>query len=228
MIVSEQQLLVRYFKLGAVLALAGSIHILTLLLPWYVVKSDTVSTTILTGYILPVTLLLSVAGGVLAGISLLATSFSTKVNVVRLSLTSLALAGGLLALLSPLYMAFISIPNLGVGGAPDIGFYGATLSAVVVIGLGVLAIVTKPKRVEVPYTGYQASWSASETPVEETSMVVPDSVDEGVVCPICYTSVTVENALKCSSCGVVFHAGCVETYVNINGTCPNCNRAVVG
>jgi hypothetical protein len=145
MIVSEQQLLVRYFKLGAVLALAGSIHILTLLLPWYVVKSDTVSTTILTGYILPVTLLLSVAGGVLAGISLLATSFSTKVNVVRLSLTSLALAGGLLALLSPLYMAFISIPNLGVGGAPDIGFYGAALSAVVVIGLGVLAIVTKPK-----------------------------------------------------------------------------------
>mgnify|MGYP001072886253 FL=1 len=228
MTVSEQQLLIRFFKLGAVLALAGSLHILTLLLPWYVIKSDTVSTSVLTGYIMPITLFLSVAGGMLAGISLLAASFSTKVNVVRITLTSLALLGGLLGLISPLYMTFVSIPNLGVGGSPEIGFFGAVLSAVVVIGLGAVSLVTRPKRIEIPYTGYQPSWSSTETQVEETSMVVPDSVDEGVICPICYTNVTAENALKCSSCGVVFHSGCVETYVNINGTCPNCNRAVVG
>ncbi|MEM4408834.1 MAG: RING finger protein [Candidatus Caldarchaeum sp.] len=229
MVVSEQQLLIRFFKLGSLLALVGSIHILTLLLPWYVVRADTVSRTIVSGYLLLETLLLSVMGGVLAGVSLLATSFSTKAGVVRIVLSILAILGGVLALFSPIYLNLIIIPRLNVAGEPDLGFFASLFSAVALIALGLMVVLTRPKKVELPYPGYygMSETATSSAPTEQTTMEPVDTVDEGVVCPICYTTVTAENAVKCSSCGLVFHSGCADAYININGTCPNCGRAVV-
>lgn len=229
MAVSERQLLVRFFQIGSVMALVGSLHILTLLLPWYVVRADTVSATVLSGYLLPETLALSSIGGVLAGIALLATSFSSKTSVVRLTLSGLALAGGAAALLSPIYLNFVLIPNLGVVGQPEPGFFVSFFTAVGIILLGVLALVTRPRQERLPAQGHYPVWEqeAASQPVETTSFVAADEVEEGAVCPICYTSVTLENAMKCTSCGFVFHSGCLDAYTSINGTCPNCGRAAV-
>lgn len=229
MAITERRLLVRFFQIGSVMALVASIHILTLLLPWYEARADTVSASVFSGYMLPVTLALSSLGGVIAGIALLATSFSSKPSVVRLILSSLALVGGIICVISPLYLNFVVIPGLGVVGEPQPGFFVSLFSAITIIALGVLALVTRPKIVEIPYPGYygmQETASAAQ-PVETTSFEAVESVDEGVVCPICYTSVTSENAVRCTSCSMVFHSGCLDAYVNINGTCPNCGRAVV-
>ncbi|MCS7110443.1 MAG: hypothetical protein NZ956_03115 [Candidatus Caldarchaeum sp.] len=229
MTVSERRLLVRFFQIGSIMALVGSIHILTLLMPWYVVRADTVSATVLSGYLLPETLALSSVGGVLAGIALLVTSFSSKPSVVRLILSSLAIGGGVVGLLSPVYLNFVLIPSLNVVGEPEPGFFISFFSAVVIVALGILALVTRPQRVDIPYPGYygMGEQETAGEPVETTSFEAVDAVDEGIVCPICYTTVTAENAVRCTSCGVVFHSGCLDTYVNINGTCPNCGRAAV-
>ncbi|MEM0440647.1 MAG: RING finger protein [Candidatus Caldarchaeum sp.] len=229
MAITERRLLVRFFQIGSVMALVASLHILTLLLPWYEVRADTVSESVVSGYILPVTLALSSIGGVVAGIALLATSFSSKPSVVRLILSSLALGGGLICVTSPLYLNFVIIPGLGVVGEPQPGFFISLFSAVVIIALGFLALVTKPRTVEIPYPGYYGIHETASTaqPAETTSFEAVESVEEGIVCPICYTSVTSENAVRCTSCSVVFHSGCLDAYVNINGTCPNCGRAVV-
>ncbi|MEM1946660.1 MAG: RING-H2 finger protein [Candidatus Caldarchaeum sp.] len=226
---SEQHLLVRFFKLGSLLSLVGSIHILTLLLPWYVVKADTVSRTVVSGYLLRETLILSAVGGVLAGVSLIATSFSSRAGMVRAVLSALAILGGLVALSSPMYLNFVIIPRLSVAGEPDLGFFASILSAIALIALGLVVVLTRPRRAVMPYPGYFGMGEAAEpaAPAEQTTMEPVESVDEGVICPICYTSVTTENAVRCSSCGIVFHQGCAEAYININGTCPNCNRAVV-
>lgn len=230
MVVSERRLLVRFFQIGSVLALAGSIHVLTLLLPWYTVRADNVSTSVLSGYLLPETLLLSVAGGVLAGLSLLATSFSQRPMSVRTVLVVFSLIGGVLAMVSPLYLGFVRVPALNVSGEPGIGFFVALFSAIVILALGGVALLTRPRVVEIPYQSYGGVGGAtvsSTQPMETTSFEVVGEVEEGVVCPICYTSVEAENAVRCSSCGVIFHSGCLDAYVNINGTCPNCGRAVV-
>jgi len=231
MTVSEHQLLVRFFKLGSLLALFASLHILTLLLPWYVVRADTVSATVLSGYLTLDTLFLSSTGGVVAGVSLLATSFSNKAGTVRAILAALSLLGGFLSLTSPLYMNLVIIPRLNITGEPQPGFFAAIFSAIVVIAIGVVVILTRPKRVEVPYTGYEGYepgyTSRSATVTEQTSFESVANVEEGIICPICYTTVMAENAVRCTSCGVIFHSGCVDAYVNINGTCPNCGRAVV-
>lgn len=228
MTVTERRLLVRFFQIGSITALIGSIHILTLLLPWYVVRADTVSATVLSGYLLIETLALSSVGGVLAGVALLITSFSSKPAVVRLILSSLAIVGGVVCLLSPIYLNFVLIPSLNVVGEPELGFFVSFFSALVIVALGVLALVTRPQRVEVPYPGsYGMEQEQAAQPVETTSFEPVDSVEEGLVCPICYTNVTAENAVRCTSCGIVFHTGCLDAYVNINGTCPNCQRAAV-
>ncbi|MDW8084127.1 MAG: RING-H2 finger protein [Candidatus Caldarchaeum sp.] len=228
MTVTERRLLVRFFQIGSITALIGSIHILTLLLPWYVVRADTVSATVLSGYLLIETLALSSVGGVLAGIALLITSFSSKPAVVRLILSSLAIVGGVVCLLSPIYLNFVLIPSLNVVGEPELGFFVSFFSALGIVALGVLALVTRPQRVEVPYPGYYGmEQEQAAQPVETTSFEPVDSVEEGLVCPICYTNVTAENAVRCTSCGIVFHTGCLDAYVNINGTCPNCQRAAV-
>jgi predicted RNA-binding Zn-ribbon protein involved in translation (DUF1610 family) len=230
MVVSERRLLVRFFQIGSVLALAGSLHVLTLLLPWYTVRADAVSTSVLSGYILPETLILSVLGGVLAGLSLLVTSFSQRVTSVRTILVALSLLGGVLALVSPLYLGFVRVPALSVAGEPGIGFFVALFSAIVILALGIVALLTRPRVVEIPYQSYGglgAATAGASQSLETTSFEVAGDVEEGIVCPICYTSVEAENAVKCSSCGVVFHSGCLDAYVNINGTCPNCGRAVV-
>ncbi|MCS6769611.1 MAG: hypothetical protein NZ570_04150 [Candidatus Caldarchaeum sp.] len=227
MIVSEQKLLIRFFKLGSLLALAASIHILTLLLPWYAVRADTVSRTLLSGYLLTETLVLSVSGGVLAGVSLLATSFSSKTGTVRTVLATLSILGGVLALISPLYLSTVILPRLNVSGDPDLGFFASLFSAIILMALGFAVLLTRPQRVEQPYPQYvETEQSYVSPPPEETSLERVENVEDAV-CPICYTQVTAENAVRCSSCGVVFHSGCAEAYVNINGTCPNCGRTVV-
>ncbi|MEM1943415.1 MAG: RING finger protein [Candidatus Caldarchaeum sp.] len=229
MIVSEQRLLVRFFKLGSLLALVGSMHILTLLLPWYVVRADTVSRSLLSGYLLTETLMFSVAGGMLAGLSLLATSFSSRAGTVRIILAAFSILGGVLALLSPVYLSMVALPRLNVSGEPDLGFFAALFTAVVLMALGLVVVLTRPQRVEVPYPQYygeQEPLTSSSVP-EETSLERVENVEDETVCPICYTTVTAENAVRCSSCGVVFHQGCAEAYVNINGTCPNCGKTVL-
>ncbi len=229
MMASERSVLVRFFRLGALLALVGSLHILALLLPWYVVSSDTVYTTTLSGYLLPETLLLSAVGGVLAGLALLATSFSSRAGTIRVTLVTLALLGGLLALASPVYLSFIVVPRLNVTGEPELGFFASLFSAIVLVVLGSLAALTRLQRVEAQYPADYRVFEIPylQAPAEETSLERLESVDEDLICPICYTSVTAENAVRCTSCGVVFHEGCADSYVSINGTCPNCGLTVV-
>ena len=52
MIVSQEEVMARFYKVGSTAAAIGAIHILTLLLAWYV-QTDAGSITELAGYVFP-------------------------------------------------------------------------------------------------------------------------------------------------------------------------------
>ncbi len=227
--VSEERVLARFFKIGSILSLVASLHMLSLLLPWYETITDTVAQSRIAGYIPLETLALSVAGGVLAGTALVASSASRNVSTVRTILMAMGFTGGVIAAVSPLYLILVIIPRLNITGRLELGFFAAIFTALTLFGVSGIAAATRIKRVR-PYPyGYAPlpSAQAEPQPQGETSFVAVDSVEEGIKCPICYLDVDAESAVKCTSCGVVYHSGCVDTWVDLNKTCPNCQRTVV-
>lgn len=44
------------------------------------------------------------------------------------------------------------------------------------------------------------------------------------VCNMDFVYYGVPDALKCPSCGSIFHRDCLNEFVKLNGTCPGCNR----
>lgn len=240
MIVTQEEAISRFFKIGAGGAVAGAIHILTLLLGWYI-ETDGEAVLTLTGYNFFESFLFSVAGGLLAGFSLLAAYLVKKLNVVKALIGGLTLVGGLLSLFSPIYVYVFKILGVNLRGYPEIGFFAAIFTAIIELGIGVLILLAPLKKevfypTEVPPTVmYPETLPTEPRPTLRREagrptvahIDVAEDVEEGV-CTICYYPLTSENAVKCSACGALFHRDCIDVWVNLNHSCPNCKAIIYG
>lgn len=243
MIVTQEEAISRFFKIGAGGAVAGAIHILTLLLGWYIETDGEVILT-LTGYDFIESFLFSIIGGLLAGFSLLAAYLVKKLNVIKTVIGGLTTIGGLIALSSPIYVYVFKILGVNLRGYPDLGFFAAIFTAIVELGIGALILLTPLKKeviypMEAPTTTVYPGPLPAEPSVSRPSsgrsasrptvahIDIAEDVEEGV-CTICYYPLTSENAVKCSACGALFHRDCIDTWVNINHFCPNCKATIYG
>lgn len=243
-IVSQDEAMARLYKIGAGAASVGAIHILTLLLSWFV-ESDGGILIQLTGYVFPESLALSLLGGLLAGIGLLSGYLIKRIGLTKLFVGVFAAVGGVLALSSPLYVYLVKILSLNIKGYPDIGMFAAVFTGVVQLGVGALALLTPTKREVIPTARPTAPLTQPElfepapstTPARRTSPTaqrlgattrfIPASDIEEATCSICYEPVQRPEAVKCENCGTIYHRGCMEAWVGLNSTCPNCKAIVL-
>jgi len=241
-IVSQEEVMARFYKVGSTAAAVGAIHILTLLLAWYV-QTDAGSITELAGYVFPESLILSLIGGLMAGIGLLVGHILKKLRSVKYSIGVLTVIGGLMAISSPIYVYLERILALGIKGYPTMGFFAAIFTGIIQLGVGSLALLTPIKEEVVPVT--QAPTPApipavTPTPAQPpvprapsrrgrgtTTRILPAPDLEEAVCSICYEPIPVGEAVRCANCDAVFHRGCIEAWISLNGTCPICKAVVV-
>ncbi len=247
MIVGQEEVAARLYKIGAGAASVGAIHILSLLLSWFV-ETDGGFTVPLTGYVFPESLILSLLGGLLAGVGLLAGYLVKQVGLTKLLIGLFAVVGGLLSLSSPLYIYLVRILSLNIRGYPDIGMFAAVFTGIVQLGVGALALLTPTRREVIPTTRpipaaaqpdlFEVAQPAPATrrpvaptpqqpPRASTTRFLPASDIEEATCSICYEPVQKEEAVKCSNCGTIYHRGCMEAWVGLNSTCPNCKAIVI-
>lgn len=243
MIVTQEEVVSRFFKIGAGGAVAGAVHILTLLLGWYI-ETDGETIVTLAGYNFIESFLFSIVGGLLAGFSLLTAYLVRKLNMIRLLIGGLTMVGGVLALLSPTYIYVFRILGVNLRGYPDLGFFAAIFTAIVELGVGALILLTPLKKEVIYPVEVPAAQAFLTTPTTEASRVRPpltreagrttvahieiaEDVEEGV-CMICYYPLSSENAVKCSACGALFHRDCLDAWVSINHVCPNCRATMYG
>ncbi len=241
MIVTQEEVVSRFFKIGAGGAVAGAVHILTLLLAWYI-ETDGEAIVALTGYNFIESFLFSIIGGLLAGFSLLAAYIFKKLNIIKLVIGGLTMVGGMLALFSPIFVYVFKILGVGIRGYPDTGFFAAIFTGVIELGIGALILFTPLKKeviypTEVPVTpayptspeisGVRPSITRETRRAAVAHIEVAEDVEEGV-CMICYYPLSAENAVKCSACGALFHRDCLDAWVSINHVCPNCKATIYG
>jgi len=232
--VTREEVLSRFFKIGSGAAAIGAIHILALLLSWY---TEANSGAAIYGYVFPEALILSITGGLLAGIGMIAAYFAKRLRLLKLFLGGFTVIGGVLATLSPIYIYAIKLLGLSVNVHLDIGFFAAVFTGVLQLGVGSLAlltpvkeetvptpppVVTPPVRPRPPPTAEAARPSRAVT-----AKIVPAPDLEEAVCSICFEPIPVGEAVRCSNCDAVFHKGCVDTWVSVNGTCPSCKAIIV-
>jgi len=237
LIVTHEEVVSRFFKIGAGGAVAGAIHILTLLLGWYIETNGEAVLT-LTGYNFIESFLFSVVGGLLAGFSLLIAYLVKKLNAIKVLLGGLTLTGGLLSLFSPIYIYVFKILGVNLRGYPDIGFFAAIFTAIIELGIGALILLTPLKKeviypMEIPPTvaypdtlstepsGPQPRLRGERSRTSVAQIEIAEDVEEGV-CTICYYPLTSGNTVRCSACGALFHRDCIDAWVNLNHSCPNC------
>ncbi|OYT67885.1 MAG: hypothetical protein B6U65_01680 [Candidatus Wolframiiraptor sp. EX4484-121] len=243
MIVSREEVMARFYKIGSTATAIGAIHILTLLLAWYV-ETDAGSITEIAGYNLafPETLILSLVGGLMAGIGLLMGHVLKKLRSIKYAIGCLTVIGGLMAISSPIYAYLGQVSALKIKGYPTIGFFAAILTGIVQLGVGSLALLTPIKEEVMP-----VAQAPTPTPVPAvapaqppaprapagtgrrvTTRILPAPDLEEAVCSICYEPIPVGEAMRCANCDAVFHRGCIEAWLSLNGTCPICKAVVVG
>lgn len=245
--ITPEEALARLFRLGIIVSLISVLHMLTLLLPWYVIDSSPFLRSYFLGYLSTESLIFSVAGGVMAGLGLLVSTFVSSLNKVRLIMAVMTFVGAALMLISPFYLLMVKIPALAVQGKLEWGFFPSVITPIAMLAIGFL--IAKPGfSGEASYGGYvapavtpsvraytprpaQFSPSVSEGVVRgaAASLVPADEVEPGTICSICYYEIEdADTAVKCSSCSMVFHRDCAESWVNLNGVCPNpnCQRPV--
>ncbi|RLG05929.1 MAG: hypothetical protein DRN65_06205, partial [Thaumarchaeota archaeon] len=218
--VTREEVLSRFFKIGSGAAAIGAIHILALLLSWY---TEANSGAAIYGYVFPEALILSITGGLLAGIGMIAAYFAKRLRLLKLFLGGFTVIGGVLATLSPIYIYAIKLLGLSVNVHLDIGFFAAVFTGVLQLGVGSLAlltpvkeetvptpppVVTPPVRPRPPPTAEAARPSRAVT-----AKIVPAPDLEEAVCSICFEPIPVGEAVRCSNCDAVFHKGCVDTWV---------------
>ncbi len=240
MIVSRQEVISRLYKIGSGAAAIGAIHILALLLSWYTEANSGAS---IYGYVFLDSLILSVTGGLLAGVGLLAAYFAKRLKLMKVLLGSLTVFGGILATLSPIYVYVVKLLSLSINVHLDVGFFAAVFTGVIELGVGSLALLTPVKEEPVPIAPQPAPPPAPAPPQERilrpptpapgagrsvTARLVPAPDLEEAVCSICFESIPPGEAIRCSNCEAVFHKGCIDTWVSVNGTCPSCKAIIIG
>ncbi len=232
MIVSREEVVSRFFKIGSGAAAIGAIHILALLLSWYIEAN---SETAIYGYVFPEALILSITGGLLAGVGLIVAYFAKRLRVQILFLGGFTVIGGVLATLSPIYIYAIKLLSLSINVRLDIGFFAAVFTGVLQLGVGSLALLTPIKEEPVPapplITPPAPTPPTTAGPARPsravTAKIVPAPDLEEAVCSICFEPIPPGEAVRCSNCDAVFHKGCVDTWVSVNGTCPSCKAIIV-
>ena len=232
--VTREEVLSRFFKIGSGAAAIGAIHILALLLSWY---TEANSGAAIYGYVFPEALILSITGGLLAGIGMIAAYFAKRLRFLKLFLGGFTVIGGVLATLSPIYIYAIKLLGLSVNVHLDIGFFAAVFTGVLQLGVGSLALLTPVKEEPVPTPppvvtppvrpGPPPTAEAARPSRAVTAKIVPAPDLEEAVCSICFEPIPVGEAVRCSNCDAVFHKGCVDTWVSVNGTCPSCKAIIV-
>ena len=232
--VTREEVLSRFFKIGSGAAAIGAIHILALLLSWY---TEANSGAAIYGYVFPEALILSITGGLLAGIGMIAAYFAKRLRLLKLFLGGFTVIGGVLATLSPIYIYAIKLLGLSVNVHLDIGFFAAVFTGVLQLGVGSLALLTPVKEEPVPTPppvvtppvrpGPPPTAEAARPSRAVTAKIVPAPDLEEAVCSICFEPIPVGEAVRCSNCDAVFHKGCVDTWVSVNGTCPSCKAIIV-
>ena len=257
--VSPEDVERKFFSMGVIVSILSSLHLLTLILPWYQVDLGPFQEPrYLLGYLTTESLLFSLVGGILAGLGLLVSTFMSTLRGIRLALSTLALVGGGIMLISPFYLLMVKIPALEIKGKLEWGFFPSVITPLVLIAISIFIfkmrfegeerterIREEPGYIPTTYGGYPpygieqesilAPPSEEPTPTipretEEASLVPADEIVEGTRCVVCYYEVEPELAVKCSSCGMVFHRDCAESYISFNGVCPNpnCQKPIRG
>ncbi|MDW8076343.1 MAG: RING finger domain-containing protein [Nitrososphaerota archaeon] len=225
--VSSQAVLGRFFKLALIVAGIGAVHILTLFMSWYTVVSDAITTTAIQGYAIAESLYMSIAGGIVCGIALLLSSTSSNIITAKWLVGTTALVGALLAIASPAYAHFMAIPALQAEGYLEIGIFMSYLSAIAMF-IPATTIIATPIKVEViPSVGPPYLETSAPAVEEAIELVHTTDVPPGAVCGICYQDLDPETTMMCSDCQTLFHKGCIDVWVNLNGTCPSCKKPVV-
>jgi len=233
LIVTQEEYMSRLFKLGAGAAVVGAVHILTLLLGWYV-EVDEGRVLTLTGYSFFESFLFSTVGGLIAGLGLLIAYTLKKVYHVKNVLGGLATVGGSLAIASPLYTYVFRINALGLKGYPDIGMFIAIFTSLIQFTVGLIILLTPIKQEVVLPTEFELPPTLPETYTvppattrrrEVARIIQAEDVEEGI-CTICYYPLSREDAVKCSACGALFHRDCIDAWVSINHICPGCKAYV--
>ena len=236
---SREEVISRLYKIGSGAAAIGAIHIFALLLSWY---TEANSNTSMYGYVFPDALIFSVTGGLLAGVGLLAFSFLKRLRFAKLALGLLTVVGGVLATTSPIYVYVVKILGLSIKAHLDVGFFAAVFTGVIQLGVGSLALLTPIKEESLPAMPQaqppppalsQPPSTVLRPPAQRagtsaTARLIPAPEVEEAVCNICLEPIPPGEAVKCSNCGALFHKGCIETWVSVNGTCPNCKAIIVG
>ncbi|MEN2975284.1 MAG: RING finger protein [Candidatus Caldarchaeales archaeon] len=243
MIVTHEEVASRFFKIGSGGAVVGAVHILTLLLGWYI-ETDSGEVITLAGYNFIESFILSTIGGIVAGVSLLIAYQVKKLNIMKAVIGGLIVGGGLFTFFSPIYIYFFKILAFNLRGYPDLGFFIAIITAIIQLGIGILVLLT-PLKGELIVAEEVAAVERYPTssPLEDIDIGLPttretrrpsvarivpaEDVEEGV-CTICYYSLTYENAVRCSSCGALFHRDCIDAWVSLNRICPSCKASIRG
>lgn len=177
-----------------------------------------------------------------------------RLKQIKRAESSLTLVGGVLSILSPIVMITRIVPGLeegGGGGYFDVGLFVSAISAAAVVLVGVFislipvtaeeprptdrsmvsVVVPSPSRRTAPSITFPPPLTEAP-PIQrrrEVRTVVMESVDElveGAVCTICYQPLELGSTVKCSACGALYHQGCVDVWVDLNGICPNCKNPV--
>ena len=247
--ITPEEALARLFRLGIIVSLISVLHMLTLLLPWYVIDSSPFLKSYFLGYLSTESLIFSLIGGVLAGLSLLISTFLSSLNKVRLVMAIMTFIGAALMLISPFYLLMVKIPALGVQGKLEWGFFPSVITPIAMLAVGFL--IVKPGFSGVAEYEHYTLPPPSPTPVVRTytpptspaspvasagiargaaaRLIPADEVEPGTICSICYYEIDENSdAVKCSSCNMVLHRDCAESWVNLNGVCPNpnCQRPI--
>jgi len=236
LLVSREDVISRLYKIGSGAAAIGAIHVLALLLNWYVQVIDG-SEIPIEGWVIPEARLLSLAGGLLAGVGVVLMHFVRKLRSMKLALGGMIVIGGILSILSPIYSyvfklsALVSYPRL------EIGFFAAVFTGVIQLGVGALAFLTPVAEEALPPTpapitpmipGEGAPAPPTPPSRRTTARLVPiQDLEEGI-CSLCFEPITQGDGVRCSNCDAVFHRGCIETWVSVNGICPNRKAIITG
>jgi len=245
---SIQQAEKSLFRMGLIAAVVGFVNIVSLFLSWYVHTVGNLQSEPIMGYMRVETLALSLLGGAIASTGTLSSWIAKRLERIKRAESSLVLVGGIIAILSPVVMVINVVPGLeeaGGGGYFDVGLFISAFSAATVVVIGVFILLIPVNVETVPSTAAPAPTWPTETvppfqlpplseapPVQrrtEARIVVMDPVEElveGAMCTICYQSLQLESTVRCSACGALYHQGCIDVWVDLNGTCPNCKNPV--
>lgn len=235
MLTTREEVMSRLYKIGSGAAAMGAIHVLTLLLSWYVQVIDGTEKCI-QGLVSPYATMMSLVGGILAGVGVIIIHFIKGLRVMKNVLGVSIIVGGLLATISPIYSYWFWLLGLSSYSRFDLGFFVAAFTGVVLLAVGGLALLTPVKEEVIPSTFaalppagpelMEAGVTAPSPSRPATTKIVPAPDVEEAICSICFDFIPRGEAVRCSNCDAIFHKGCIDSWVSVNGTCPSCKAVV--